>query len=81
MTGNPNSRMTFWSGLVWKLYERGAGVELRAPSSVGDLELSDPKVLSLIEKRYPSGHYPKDQVIVTPADQFGCSLLKAVIEH
>lgn len=73
--------LLYCSELVWKLYDRGAGVELCAPSSVGDLELSDPKVLSLIKKRYPSGNYPKDEVIVTPADLFGCSLLKTVIEN
>ena len=73
--------LLYCSELVWKLYDRGAGIELCAPSSVGELELSDPKVLSLIKQRYPTGNYPKDEVIVTPADLFGCSLLETVIKH
>ena len=64
------------------MYDRGADIQLCAPSGVDDLELSNPKVEALLIQRYGSrDNIPDDEVIVTPADLFDCDLLTTVVEH
>lgn len=76
--------LLYCSELVWKVYERGAGIELCRASTVRDhdLDLNDPKVKALIEKRYGSlENVPLAEVIVTPEDLFACDLLESVVAH
>lgn len=74
--------LLYCSELVWKVYDRGADIQLCTPSGVDDLELSNPKVEALLIQRYGSrDNIPDDEVIVTPADLFDCNLLTTVVEH
>ena len=74
--------LLYCSELVWKVFDRGAGIQLCDPSGVDDLELTNPKVEALLIQRYGSReNVPDDEVIVTPADLFECDLLTTVVEH
>ena len=86
MLGREYDRLFQWgdqtlycSELVWKVYKRGAGIELCPPSSVQDLALDSPQVQRLIQNRYPNpDDVPWTETMVTPADLFDSPLLEEV---
>jgi hypothetical protein len=67
----------YCSELVWKAYERGAGVELTPLRRHGDYQLSSAEVQAKIRERYPGG-IPSDEPVVAPSDLFTASGLVLV---
>jgi hypothetical protein len=70
----------YCSEVVWKVFERGASVELCPLGRVGDLDLSDESVSDLAQKRFRGGldNVPLDEPIVTPADLFHAPSLQTI---
>lgn len=67
----------YCSELVWKVYEKGAGIKLCEPKTFSELSLDSPEVQSLIQKRYKNA-LDMSELIVPPADIFNSSLLMDV---
>lgn len=81
----------YCSELVWKVFARGADLQLCEPSSLTDLNWDHEEVLDLARARYPELRgLPKnelletlkdiqaDEPMVTPADLYNCKLLEEV---
>jgi hypothetical protein len=56
----------YCSELVWKIYKRGAGVELCKVQKLRDFDLSHPVVKEVMKKRYGK-KIPYDEMVVSPA--------------
>lgn len=67
----------YCSELVWKIYARGAGIELCEPGHFSDFPVNLPAVKKLIKERYGNSFDP-DEEIVSPQALFGSRLLKEV---
>lgn len=85
--GQPYDLQFLWSDdrlycseLVWKIYRRGAGVEIGKPQVFGDFDLDDPRVQKLVEERF-GGDAPEQEKVITPAAMFGSRLLLPVFEN
>jgi len=59
----------YCSELVWKAYQRGAGVELCAPRKLRDFDLSSQVVRDLMKARY-GDKVPLEMDVVAPSDLF-----------
>lgn len=86
-----SDRTMYCSELVWKVFARGADLQLCSPSSLNDLNWDHVEVLDLARARYPDlkglskdellktlKNIQADEPIVTPADLFDCTLLTEV---
>lgn len=67
----------YCSELVWKIYERGAGVRIGEPRPMGSFDLTHPEVRGLMAKRY-GGKLPLDEPMISPADMFDSDKLETV---
>ncbi|MDR1083422.1 MAG: peptidoglycan peptidase [Deltaproteobacteria bacterium] len=67
----------YCSELVYKIYQRGAGMELVPLKTFGDYNLGSEAVLDLIEKRY-GGELPLAEKAVAPSDLLQSPLLEVV---
>ncbi|MEM7248565.1 MAG: YiiX family permuted papain-like enzyme [Acidobacteriota bacterium] len=67
----------YCSELVWKVYERGAGIELCPLRKLHEFDLDDPVVASKIAERY-GDRVPLDQPVVAPSDLFDSPLLETI---
>jgi hypothetical protein len=68
------------SELVWKIYQRGLGIELTEPIPIADFDLGHPEVRTVVRSRWPQG-LPSDQKVVSPAAIFESELLETVYEN
>lgn len=68
----------YCSELVWKMYARGAGINLAGLHKFSDYDnVRHPEVQRLADQRYP-GVVPWDEEAVAPSDLMGSSLLYIV---
>jgi hypothetical protein len=67
----------YCSELVWKVYDRGASVDLSASRHLSDFDLSSPPVQKVMRQRY-GAHPPLDEPVVSPQDLFESSRLVEV---
>jgi hypothetical protein len=67
----------YCSELVWKIYQRGAGIELGELQKLGSFDLSDQRVRAKLKERYGS-NIPLNETVISPAAIFGSSLLEEV---
>ena len=67
----------YCSELVWKIYEKGAGIELSTPEKLRDFDLSNPAVKQKLTERYGK-KIPMDETVVSPAAIFDSELLYTV---
>ena len=74
-----DSRM-YCSELVWKIYKRGAGIEIGKPQRARELNLGNPVVQRLIKKRYGK-EVPLDETIISPQAMYDSDLLIKVFER
>jgi len=70
----------YCSELVWKIYQRGVGVEIGQPQRLGDLDLSDPVVQSKIQERW-GGAPPLEEMVISPGAMFDSDQLVTVYSH
>jgi hypothetical protein len=70
----------YCSELVWKIFERGAGIELGAPQAIADFDLSHPAVQQKLKERY-GDRVPLDEVVVSPAAIFAAADLETVYQR
>jgi hypothetical protein len=67
----------YCSELVWKIYDRGAHIQLCKPSKLKDFDFSNPLVKQKLEERYGS-NIPLEETVVSPADLFNSKLLYTI---
>jgi hypothetical protein len=67
----------YCSELVWKVYERGLGVELTDLRPMKDFDLSHPVVQAIMAERYGED-VPLDHPMVSPGDLFEAAKLEEV---
>lgn len=60
----------YCSELVWKIYQRGAGIEIGAPQKLKDLDLSHPVVRALVRERMKGQNPDPEQTLVSPQQMF-----------
>lgn len=72
-----SDRDIYCSELVWKIYERGAGITLCALRPMRTFDLSAPMVREVMEARY-GDRIPLDEPMVSPGDLFDGPLLVEV---
>lgn len=70
----------YCSELVWKIFDRGAGVQLGELQTIADFDLSHPAVQAKIRERY-GDRIPLDEIVVSPAAIFDAPLLETVYEN
>lgn len=84
MAGKPYDLLFQWSDdklycseLVWKIYERGAGIRLAPLRSFKDYHLDSALVRRIIQERY-GGKIHLDEKVVAPSDLMESPLLERV---
>lgn len=70
----------YCSELVWKIYQRGLGIELSELETVADFNLDQPEIQAVVSARW-DGAPPPEQKIVSPAAIFNSELLVTVFEN
>ena len=67
----------YCSELVWKIYQRGVGVEIGRPQRLGDLDLTDPEVQAKVRERW-GGSPPLEEMVISPGALFDSKELVTV---
>jgi hypothetical protein len=70
----------YCSELVWKVFERGAGIRLGEQETIADFDLSHPAVQAKVKERYGE-QIPLDEVVVSPVAIFNATELMTVYEN
>jgi hypothetical protein len=70
----------YCSELVWKIYDRGMGVQVGQLKKLRDFDLSSGVVKKKMEERY-GDEVPLDETVVSPGDMFLSDLLITVFEQ
>ena len=70
----------YCSELVWKIFDRGAGVQLGELQTLADFDLSDPAVQAKIRERFANGA-PLAETVISPAAIFAAPNLTTVYER
>lgn len=67
----------YCSELVWKIYKRGAGIEIGPRRRMREFDLSHPAVKAKLRERYGDA-VPLDEWVVSPGDMFASDRLVTV---
>jgi hypothetical protein len=70
----------YCSELVWKVFERGAGIRLGEQQTIADFDLAHPAVQAKVKERY-GDQVPLDEVVVSPVAIFNATDLITVYEN
>ncbi len=70
----------YCSELVWKVFERGAGIRLGDQQTIADFDLSHPAVQAKVRERY-GDQVPLGEIVVSPAAIFSATELVTVYEN
>src|SRR5262245_16974750 len=70
----------YCSELVWKIFERGAGIELGERQTIAEFDLSHPAVQQKLKERY-GDRVPLDEVVISPAAIFAAADLATVYQR
>ena len=70
----------YCSELVWKVFERGAGVRLGEQQTIADFDLSHPAVQAKVRERY-GDQIPLNEVVVSPVAIFNAVDLITVYQN
>ena len=71
----------YCSELVWKLYDRAAGVDIGALQKAGTLRLGAPKIQAEIRRRFPGATFDPDELVITPQSMFDDPKLVTVFSN
>lgn len=74
---NMDEEYIYCSELVWKIYERGAGLRVGTIERFGDMDFSGAEARRVLKERFGDA-FPADQEVVTPASLFRSPLLYTV---
>lgn len=74
---NMDDERIYCSELVWKIYERGAGLRVGAIERFGDMDFSGAEARRVLKERF-GDHFPAQQEVITPAAIFRSPLLYTV---
>lgn len=69
----------YCSELVWKIYQRGAGISLSPLKKMASFDLTSPIVKQIITERY-GNKIPLNQSVVAPSDLANSELLETIME-
>lgn len=69
----------YCSELVWKIYQRAAGIELSPTKKLREFDLSHPAVRAKMKERYGK-KIPLDEPVVAPSQLFESPLLETIDE-
>ena len=67
----------YCSELIWKIYQRAAGIELGTPEKLKDFDLSNEIVKKKMKERYGE-RLPMEETVISPAAIFNSDLLITV---
>ena len=67
----------YCSELIWKIYQRGAGIEIGKLQRLKEFDLSNKIVKAIIKKRY-HGKIPRDEIVISPGSLFDSELLVTI---
>jgi hypothetical protein len=70
----------YCSELVWKIYKRGAGLELGVLETLGDFDRSSPAVRRIMEERWGDSP-PLEEVVISPVAIYESDLLVEVYRN
>jgi hypothetical protein len=70
----------YCSELVWKIYDRGIGIQIGQLKKLRDFDLSNATVKNKMKERY-GNQIPKDEAVVSPGDIFSSEQLKTVVRN
>ena len=70
----------YCSELVWKIYNRGLGVQVGRLQKLREFDLSDVAVKAKMKERYGK-HVPMEEPVISPGEMFSSETLKVVAEH
>ncbi|HPS57080.1 MAG TPA: YiiX family permuted papain-like enzyme [Spirochaetota bacterium] len=77
-----DDKRIYCSELVWKIYKYGAGIEVGRLHRAQEMNLNDPVVRRLIEKRYGKNNsIPADEIVISPQSIYDCDRLVTVYEQ
>lgn len=77
-----DDKRIYCSELVWKIYKYGAGIEVGRLQYARDMNLDNPVVRRLIEKRYgKKNSIPADEIVISPQSIYECDRLVTVYEQ
>ena len=67
----------YCSELVWKIFKRGAGIEIGALAKMGDFDLSSPAVKEKLHERFGDA-VPLSETVISPSSMFDSPMLETV---
>jgi hypothetical protein len=70
----------YCSELVWKIFDRGAGVRVGELATIANFDLSHPTIQAKLRERYGE-RVPLDEVVISPAAMFAAPRLVTVYEN
>jgi hypothetical protein len=70
----------YCSELIWKAYDRAAGLQLCPLKTLRDFNLSAPEVQKILHQRY-GNKIPYEEPVVSPADLFDSKLLVEIVRE
>jgi hypothetical protein len=69
----------YCSELVWKMYDRGAQIQLSPTRKLGSFDLNSPEVRQKLQERY-GNQIPHNEKVISPAQLFESPRLVSVSE-
>ena len=70
----------YCSELIWKIYQRGAGIEVGKLEKLKDFDLSSAEVKSKLKERY-GNRIPLEETVISPGSIFNSELLTRVASN
>lgn len=70
----------YCSELVWKIYDRGLGLQIGRLQKLGDFQISDAVVRAKMKERYAMA-VPLDETVISPGEMFASDKLVVVAER
>jgi hypothetical protein len=70
----------YCSELVWKIFDRGAGIQVGELETIANFDLSHPTIQAKVKERF-GDRVPLDEVVVSPAAIFRAENLVTVYEN
>ena len=75
-----SDRRMYCSELVWKIYNRALGLHLGRLRKLGEFDLSDPIVKSMMKERY-GNHIPMEETVISPGEMFSADSLRVAAQR